>query len=41
MKKPIQFDEVADIYDEYVKIDFDISLFFSLLEAFFGGYHYE
>ena len=34
MKKPIEFDQVADIYDFYVNVDFDIPFFMKETEGF-------
>ncbi|HRV06610.1 MAG TPA: methyltransferase domain-containing protein [Candidatus Saccharicenans sp.] len=36
MKEPITFDKVADIYDFYVKVDFDIPFFLKETEEFKG-----
>jgi SAM-dependent methyltransferase len=36
MKEPIHFDEVADIYDFYVKVDFDIPFFLKETEKHDG-----
>jgi ubiquinone/menaquinone biosynthesis C-methylase UbiE len=36
MKETIQFDKVADIYDCYVKADFDIPFFLKESEGFEG-----
>lgn len=36
MKETIKFDKVADIYDYYVKVDFDISFFLNETEGFKG-----
>ncbi len=35
-KKPIVFDEVADIYDRYVRVDFDIPFFLRETEGYDG-----
>jgi SAM-dependent methyltransferase len=34
MYNPIKFDQVADLYDDYVKVDFDIPFFFHETEEF-------
>ena len=36
MKETIRFDQVADIYDSYVKSDFDIPFFLNETERFEG-----
>jgi ubiquinone/menaquinone biosynthesis C-methylase UbiE len=37
MKEPIKFDKVADIYDFYVNVDFDIPFFLKETEKFKGN----
>lgn len=36
MKQPIQFDKVADLYDRYVRADFDIPFFLKETEGYSG-----
>ncbi len=36
MKEPIKFDKIADIYDYYVNVDFDIPFFLKETENFKG-----